>query len=410
MTAAVVLGGLAAGLVGAGMTLLLRGIEIVAYGQDGTSLAQGAAPLRRILAPVIGGTLAGLGWWVLRRNSEVLPLSAALEDPDRPVRFWRTTTDALLQVLLVGAGGSLGREGAPRQTAAVAAQLIGRRLGVAPDDGRIILAAAAGAGLAAVYNVPLAGALFALEILLARRSPRAVVTALTMSVIATLVARPVVADRPTYDFPMAAPDAGTLGWAVVAVPLCALLGLSFHALRVVAERHRPPVSWRLPVAIAVAGLVLGLLSVPLPDLPGNGAAIMQTTFAGGGSVTLFALLVLLKPLVTGLYVRSGAVGGLLTPALATGAAAGGLAATIVRATGGEASVALWSLVGSAGVLAVTQRAPLFASAMAFELTGAPLWTAPVLVAVAYAATGTAHLAVRVRARRRARRPPVTRGR
>lgn len=403
--AVVVLGGIAAGLVGAAMVALLHVVEAVAYGRHGTPLVQAASPLRRIIAPTAGGILAGFGWWALRRGGEVVPLDATLRDPARRMGPLRTTADALLQVLVVGAGASIGREGAPRQTAAVLAQQIGRRLGVEADLHRTILAAAAGAGLAAVYNVPVAGALFALEILLVRWSPLTIGIAAAMSAIATVVAWPVVSTRPTYAFPSAVPQLDALCWALAAVPLTALLGLAFDAVRTVAERRRPRAGWRLPVAIGLTGVVLGALSVPVPNLPGNGQEIMQTAFAGGGSAMGFALLLVLKPLVTGLYVRSGAVGGLLTPALATGAAAGGAAAWIVRSAGGPASVALWALIGAAGVLAVTQRAPLFATAMAWELTAAPLWTVPLLLMVAYGALGSAHLIVRRLRRRPPRRGP-----
>lgn len=402
--AVVMLGGITAGLVGAAMVAVMHLVELAAYGRHGTSLVQAAAPWRRILAPTLGGILAGLGWWTLRRGGQLVPLRTALHDPARRMGILRTTADALLQILLVGSGGSLGREGAPRQTSAVLAQHIARRGGVAVDLGPTILAAAAGAGLAAVYNVPVAGALFALEVLLVRWTPLTISISAAMSAIATVVAWPVVSVRPTYDFPAAAPQLGALWWTLVAVPLTALLGLGFATLAGVAERRRPRAGWRLPVAIGLTGALLGALSVSVPDLPGNGQEIMQTAFAGSGSAAGFLLLLVLKPLVTGLYVRSGAVGGLLTPALATGASAGGAAAWIVRSGGGQASVALWALIGAAGVLAVTQRAPLFAAAMAWELTTAPLWTVPLLLAVTYASLGGAHLVAR-RLRPRPPRPP-----
>ncbi|QGF24669.1 chloride channel protein [Raineyella fluvialis] len=387
---AVVLSGVAAGLVGAAMVLLLNGVGALAYGPGAASAEQilRVPAWRRVVAPTAGGLLAGLGWWGLRRGGAIVRVRAALSDPGRRMGVLRTTADALLQVLLVGSGGSIGREGAPRQTAAVLAQFISRRLGVDATLARTLLATAAGAGLAAVYNVPLAGALFSVEILRVRR-PAGMLIAAVMSLIATVVAWPVVGLRATYVFPSAPPDLPAAAWALAAIPLTALIGLGFEALRAMAEWLRPGVGWRLPVAIAIAGAVLGLLSVPLPALPGNGKDIMELVFAGQGSILTLAFLLVLKPLVTTLYVRSGAVGGLLTPALATGAAAGGCAAAVVRAWGGEASVPVWGLVAAAGVLAVTQRAPLFAAAMAWELTAAPWWTVPLLVVVAYAAAWTA---------------------
>ncbi|WIM72687.1 chloride channel protein [Corynebacterium suedekumii] len=93
-----------------------------------------------------------------------------------------------------------------------------------------------------------------------------------------------------------------------------------------------------------------------------------------------------KPLLTAFSLGSGAVGGTLTPALAVGAALGGLVGVLVGVDPGL--VAVFALIGAAGVLAVMQRAPLFAAVIAWELTWAPWWTLPLLVAVAVAAYGT----------------------
>lgn len=403
----VVLSGVAAGLIGAAMVVLLHVVQILAYGPYGGSLAEEvahASALRRVLAPTLGGLLAGFGWWWLRETGETVSLDAAIQDPERRMGVRRTTTDALLQLLVVGSGASIGREGAPRQTAAVVAEWIGRRFGLGSDQSRMIMAAAAGAGLAAVYNVPIAGAVFALEILLSRRTVGRVVSAFAMSAIATVTAWPVVTDRPVYAFPSTSAHPATVLWIVASVPVAALVGIVFDAMRRSAEAHRPRVGWRQPVAIMLAGLVVGLLSIPLPTLPGNGKDIMKLAFAGEGGVALFALLLLAKPIATVLYVRAGAVGGLLTPALATGAAVGALAAALFRSGGGDASIAVWALIGSAGVLAVTQRAPVFAAAMAWELTHAPLWTVPVLLAVSYGAVATARGIRRIRTRAPRRSP------
>ncbi|WP_175557378.1 chloride channel protein [Raineyella antarctica] len=401
--AVVLLGGLAAGVVGGGMVLLLHVVQALAYGAHGPHLIDeiiGASPLRRVLAPTIGGVLAGLGWWGLRRRGPMVTLEKAIGSapdqtappgggapgPRSSLRVLPITLDAMLQILVVGSGASIGREGAPRQTAAVLADLVRRRLGVDEPFGRIVLAAAAGAGLAAVYNVPTAGALFALEVLLRTRAPRAVATAVAMSAIATVTAWPVVGREAVYAFaPAASPDLATLAWLLVAMPLAALLGHGFDTLRDGATRRRPSPGWRLPVMIGSAGTVVGALSILLPELPGNGKDIMQVAFAGQGGLLFLAVMVVLKPLATTLYIRAGAVGGLLTPALATGAALGAAASLLVQPSAGPADVALWALVGAAGVLAVTQRAPFFAAAMAWELTRPPLWTVPVLVAVAYGA-------------------------
>ncbi len=114
------------------------------------------------------------------------------------------TVDAVLQVLLVGSGASLGREGAPRQLAAAWGDLGLSRLALTARDRQILLACAAGAGLGAVYSVPLGGALFAARILLGTWHPRVIGTALITSSLAVAVAAPVT----HLEHPLHWPDAG----------------------------------------------------------------------------------------------------------------------------------------------------------------------------------------------------------
>lgn len=403
---AVLAGGLAAGLVGAAMAWLLIQVQVLAYGVRAETLltdVQAAPPWRRVLAPALGGLLAGLGWWWLRRGGEPLGVEGALDAPGR-MGLARPFADAALQLLVVGSGASIGREGAPRLAAGAVADQLAARLRLEPAHARAVIASGAGAGLAAVYNVPLAGVVFALELVLAWRPAAAVASALPMSAIATVVAWPVVSTRPTYAFPDVALDPAALAWTAAAIPLTAALGLAFGRLAAASAWRRPaPGPW-LPAWTAGAGAAVGLASVWLPMLPGNGKDLMQLAFDGQLALAACAVLLVAKPLATALCLRSGATGGLLTPALATGAALGGVAASLLDAAGGGVSGAPLVLIAAAGVLAVTQRAPLFGAVMAWELTRAPLWTIPCLLAVAYGSTLLADAAERRLPG--GRRPPV----
>jgi len=190
---AVVIIGLLAGVAGAATTLLLHAIEHLTYHYTfGTLLTGvgGSSPVRRAVGPMIGGALAGCGWWILRRRTEVPPLAETIAC-HKPIPRLPMSIDAGLQVLLVGSGASLGREGAPRQFAAALGDFGTTRLSLTPRDKEILLACAAGAGLGAVYSVPLGGALFAARILLGTWHPRAVGAALITSSLAVAVASPV---------------------------------------------------------------------------------------------------------------------------------------------------------------------------------------------------------------------------
>lgn len=203
LAAAVLLTGVGAGVAGAVLTLFLHLVQHLAYGYADEAFVVGSAhapPVRRVLSMAVGGAVVGVGWWLLRRLSPVVPsVTAALENPgSRRLPVLPATADGLLQITAVGAGASLGREGAPRQVAAALAGLFSTILGVDADRRRTLLACGAGAGLAAVYNVPLGGALFALEVLLRGVTLDDALIALVTSGIATAVACSVVGrQRPT---------------------------------------------------------------------------------------------------------------------------------------------------------------------------------------------------------------------
>ena len=151
LTLVTLTGGVAAGLIGGAMAWLIHRIHLLV----------GDGPLHPVAAAALGGVFAGLGWWCLRRRGPVRSVEeSATTDTQLPLG--RTFTDALLQLLAVGSGISLGREQAPRQASAAVLDRISRAVRIAEDNRRILVAAAAGAGLAAVYNVPLAGILFTL--------------------------------------------------------------------------------------------------------------------------------------------------------------------------------------------------------------------------------------------------------
>ena len=144
----IILVGLLAGVAGLCTTLLLRFVEHLTYHYSfGTLLAgvTGSSPVRRAVGPMIGGALAGFGWWMLRRRTEVPPLADTIAN-HRPIPRLTMTLDAALQVLIVGSGASLGREGAPRQFAAALGDLGTSRWSLTERDREILLACAAGAG------------------------------------------------------------------------------------------------------------------------------------------------------------------------------------------------------------------------------------------------------------------------
>ena len=384
-------------------TFVLRFVQHVTYHYSfGTMLVgvTGSSRVRRVVGPMIGGALAGIGWWILRRRTEVPPLAGTIARHDRVPRLpW--SIDAVLQVLLVGSGASLGREGAPRQFAAALGDLgIGWLKRLSPRDREILLACAAGAGLGAVYAVPVAGALFSARILLNTWHPRALGAALITSSLAVAIGSASTHNQPNLDWPIGESTYLLTAHGLLLAPLTLVVGLAFNRLMAAARPASAMKTWVLVPALAGAGLVMGVCSHWWPELPGNGRSILTVSLASGMTLTSAIAILLLKPLLTALFLRAGGAGGMLTPSLATGAAAGSvLILTINWLTGTQLHTPAVSLAGAAGVLAVTQGSPIWAAIFVWELARPPLWLLLVFLLTATGAHG-----LKVFAERRVGRP------
>ncbi len=386
LIAATAMTGVMAGLAGIALTLLLHAVQHAAFGYTEETFligVQEASAARRVIAMAIGGAVVGAGWWALWRYSQRFPaVGDALTGPDKRLPLPTVTADAALQIIAVGFGASLGREGAPRQVGAALGGWLAHRLRLDPGQRRTVLACGAGAGLAAVYNVPLGGALFTLEVLLVSAAARDVVPAILSSAVAAAVAWPVLGNQPTYLVPPVNANAAILVWAVVLGPVAALIGAVFVRITSVARRRAPKSGWRLPVATTIVFSAVGALSIGYPALLGNGKGPAQLAFDGTLSLGALGALVILKPLVTAACLGSGARGGLLTPAVATGALLGALTGNVWDLLWPGASTAAFAIIGAAAVLATTQRAPLCAIVLIMEFTHTGLdLLVPMLIAV-----------------------------
>lgn len=388
---AVVIVGLLAGLAGLSTTLVLRFVEHLTYHYTFGSLlggVTGSSPIRRAVGPMIGGAVTGVGWWILRRRAEVPALDTTIARNERIPRLsW--SIDAMLQVVLVGSGASLGREGAPRQFAAALSDLATDWLKrLSPGDREILLACAAGAGLGAVYAVPLAGALFALRIMLHTWHLRAVGAALISSSLAVAIGSAITHDRPELAWPSVESTYLLTAHGLLLAPLTVAVGLAFNRLMAAARPARLIRSWVLIPALSAAGLLTGICSHWWPELPGNGKSILTVSLASGMTLSAAAVILVLKPLLTALFLRAGGAGGMLTPSLATGAAAGSLLVLAINSAAGvHLHVPAVSLAGAAGVLAVTQRSPVWAAIFVWELARPPIWLLLLFLVTAVAAHG-----------------------
>ncbi|MGI4811049.1 MAG: chloride channel protein, partial [Janthinobacterium lividum] len=296
----------------------------------------------------------------------------------------RTLGSAVLSILVVGMGASLGREGAPKQTGAVIANLLSDRVRLSDEQRRLLVACGAGAGMAAAYGVPLGGALFALEVLRGELALRFVLPALMTSLIATGISWAFLPDLPTYSIPPYPGSISIAAWAVLAAPIAGLVSVAYVRAVAWADRHGPKGGWRF-LAPVLALTLLGMVSIAFPQLLGNGRDVAQLAFTGRIAPCLLLALLLLKPLATLLCFGSGTPGGLFTPSLALGALLGGVLGIPWSHVWPGVPPGLFAVLGAGAVLAATTQGPLSTVVLMMELTGhARAFIVPMLLMVAIA--------------------------
>ncbi|MFJ2991449.1 chloride channel protein [Pandoraea sp. NPDC087047] len=392
-----VLTGIGAGVAGTLLAALLHIVQHLAFGyaedqvfgaQSFLSGVSAASPERRFAVLTLCGVVAGLGWFaVYRYGAKLVSIKEAVGHA-RPIPVGSTLAHALLQIVTVALGSPLGREVAPRELGALVADQLARRAGLSTEQCRLTVACGAGAGLAAVYNVPLGGAIFVLEVLLGTFAWRAVLPAFATSAIAAALAWIGMGAEQQYTIPAFDVTAPLVGWALVGGPLLGVAAWAYARLTESA-RAKAPRDWRAPVFALANFMLLGLVIAWYPQLPGNGKGPASLAFNGELVTGLAFVLLVLRVFFTWSSLRAGAAGGLLTPGLANGAL---LAVVLCGVWNGalpqemEVPLGAAALIGATAFLAVSMRMPITAVVLALEFTHVNQdFLAPILLAVAGAA-------------------------
>lgn len=348
--------------------------------RDPAEVAEMASALPRLLVPAAGGLLAGLvlHWGVKlthgpQRSSNLVEAVVA---GDGRLPFRTGLVNTLSSLVSIGSGSSIGREGGITQLAATLASKWGQLSGWEPYRLRLLVGCGAAAGIAAAYNAPVGGAVFAATIVLGNFSMNVFVPLVFASVIAAVVSRSFFGIEPWYVVPpFNFTRLSQLPWFILLGLVCGGLGAGFLKLLVWAERifkaTRLPMFWRL----GLGGLIVGLIAIRVPQVWGNGFLATNRILHEDFLPTLPALeflglLFLAKLLATTAAVGSGTVGGVFTPTLFLGAALGSLFGTtlhLLDLAHGLPTVA-FGIVGMASALAATTRSPLLAMILVFEIS------------------------------------------
>lgn len=369
---AVFLTGAGTGIGAAALTRLLEVVQHFAWNGSGTNIleaAQHVGAWRHILVLLAAGLMTGAGQILLKQLSSGngIDTTAAIWFYAGRMPALRTLGSAVLSVIDVGMGASLGREGAPKQVGAVLANLFSDKERLSDEQRRLLVACGAGAGMGAAYGVPLGGALFALEVMRGRLALRYVLPALFTSVIATAVSWLALPNAPTYIIPAYPTSASSIVWALLVGPIAGLVSVGYVRTITWADRSRPTGWWRLVAPILGLGL-LGVISIWFPQLLGNGKDISQLVFTNQVAPMLLLTLLFLKPAATVLCMRSGTPGGLFTPSLTVGALLGGVLGHAWSWLWPGVPPGLFAVLGAGAVLAATTQGPISTVVLLMELT------------------------------------------
>ena len=338
---------------------------------------------RMMLPPAIGGAVVGPLVHFFAREAKghgVPEVKDACTNRGGRIRPRVAVVKILASGVCIGSGGSVGREGPIVQIGAALGSGVGQLFGLRGADLIDFVAAGAAAGIAATFNAPIAGVVFAVEVIMGRSSPRHFSPLVVASVMATVITHAHIGATPAFVVP-----AYTLvsGWElllyVVLGGLAGLIGVGFtRGLYWIEDLWKevpgPPYAHGI-----IGGLLVGAFAIYLPEILGVGYELIEGVLGAAAEpwrlvdtgVQLHLLLLIgMKILATGTTIGSGGSGGVFAPALFLGASLGGAFGGVAHRwlpAGTVAQPAAYGLVGMGAVVGATTHAPLTAILIVFEL-------------------------------------------
>ena len=339
-----------------------------------------------VLIPATGGLIAGpiITFFVPEAKGPGVPeviLSVARRQST--IRHRVTFLKSFLSSLLIGAGASVGREGPIVQIGASVGSSVAQIFRLDPDLRRVCLASGAAAGISATFNAPIAGTLFALEIILLDIDLSYISHIIVSAVTASVISRIFLGEFPSFQ-----PGVFHLShyWELLIYLalgiLAGFVAIGFMRMLSVMDGLFSRVSipeWSKP---AVGGLILGLLALKLPDVLGVGYHSVNLALSESLSLKMAAVLVIGKILATALSIGSGMSGGIFAPSLVLGATLGTTLALSANLLFPELSLGPgnYVLAGMGAVVAGTTLAPITAIVTIFELTYSYQIVLPLMIA------------------------------
>jgi CIC family chloride channel protein len=380
--------GLAGGFGAIAFRALIDLIQALAYGAKGNLLeiALSTPWYMKVWIPAAGGLVVGPLVYFFAREAKghgVPEVMEAVALRKGVIRKRVVFVKTLASAVSIGVGGSVGREGPIVQIGSAIGSSIGQVLKISAERIRVLVGCGAAAGIAATFNAPIAGSMFALEIILGDFGIATFSPIVISSVVATAVSRHFLGNTPAIVVP---------SYQLVSaweLPIYFLLGLfcasvavaftkSLYRLEDLFDQFTFP-PYLKPV---IGGLILGVLALFFPHIMGVGYPAIDQALAGQLSWMLMFFLILCKIFATSLTIGSGFSGGIFAPSLFIGAMAGGFFGTVVHALFPEvtASAGAYSIVGMGAVVSGTTHGPISAILILFEMTGNYRIILPLMIA------------------------------
>jgi len=378
--------GVVAGLLATAFRLALA----VAEGRRVSFLLRFPMPERIPIAIALGAAGGALGVWLVRRfapdaSGSGIPQLKGFVLGERGLE-WRRLLPVKFFAGLAGIGGglALGREGPTIQMGGATGLMVSEwfRVKIGEGERKALIAAGAGAGLAAAFNAPLAGVMFVLEELAGSFTPVVLVSAFLASVTADVVSRVLTGEMPVFQLhDMPAPNLHALPAAAVLGVACGLVGVLFNRSLLKSLDLYARLRWPAWAMGAFAGALVGLASGIYPSVAGGGGLLAERALAGEIALKWLPLLIVARFFLTMTSYGTGAAGGIFAPLLVIGALGGLAFGQIVHAALPDwaAQPAAFAVIGMGGLLTAIVRAPLTGIVLMIELTGKYDFMLPLLV-------------------------------
>jgi len=328
-----------------------------------------------LLAPTVAGVIVG---WVLdtympgKRTHAVADVIEAKGLHDCRIDPKTGMLSALLSTFALGFGASAGREGPVVHMAATLNAWLSGKFNLTRSARRTLMAASVAAAISASFNAPIAGVLFAHEVILQHYALRAFVPIVSASVAAGIITRLHFGNDVAFIIPnLPIVSLWEFPAFMILGAVCALVAIIFQ----LSIRATESVLWKIEMPLwlrsGIGGLCVGLIAVIFPHVIGVGYEATDQALSQNYSVSLLLMLIVAKTAASSITLASRFATGIFSPALYLGAMTGaafGLIAT-AQAPDASSSASLYAVLGMGGVAAAVLGAPISTTMIAFELTG-----------------------------------------